>query len=681
MQIVTVLVEYSMNLHRERPIYRKLRGYAFDPSLSIAIDTADINDVVYKIRWEDEASHGGPFGPGPVGEYIEVVDFDPTVGAKGTFYTPVDLNDPYILANDGLPPSESNPQFHQQFAYSVAMLTIQNFEQSLGRQILWAPRLLEDRKKYEEYVPRLRIYPHALREANAYYSPLKKSILCGYFSASPRTVAAQMPGSLVFSCLSHDIVAHEVTHAILDGLHRNYNRATNPDVLAFHEAFADIVALFQHFTFPEVLKHQIARTRGDLDKQNLLGELAQQVGVAIGKYSSLRDAIGSFDEKTKQWTPAVPDPGGYQKAMEPHDRGSILVAAVFEAFLTIYKGRIRDLLRIASDGSGILPQGELHPDLVNRLADVASTTASHILNMCARALDYCPPVDITFGDFLRAIITADYDLVKDDRYHYRLAFIDAFRRRGIYPQGIRVLSEESLRYRDEWQGLQPQTKSMFEIIAKFLREYRGEVIYETNRKNIYDISRKYIGGGGQVQGLHQRLKSKFNSSFEFETLTGLVFNRDWQKFGVRTSSVSQGPSFQILNLRLASRVGPDGNQSNQIVFGLVQRMGIIYKNGKFARCYTPGDSTEPPAGGFEVYGGCTLIFDLDSVTLRYAVSKPLLCPDALDRRKHELNLERIERQYHYQTEEFPMCLSQVGQYFGGGADGNFDEPFALLHQS
>ena len=32
----------------------------------------------------------------------------------------------------------------------------------------------------------------------------------------------------------------------------------------FHEAFADIVALFQHFTFPEILRHQIAHTRGAL---------------------------------------------------------------------------------------------------------------------------------------------------------------------------------------------------------------------------------------------------------------------------------------------------------------------------------------------------------------------------------------------------------------------------------
>src|SRR6185436_1406767 len=167
--------------------------------------------------------------------------------------------------------------------------------------------------------------------------------------------------------------------------------------------FADIVALFQHFTFPEVLRQQIAKTRGDLASQSLLGQLAQQFGKAIGQYGALRDAIGEFDQRENKWKPREPDPTDYQTELEPNARGAILVAAVFEAFLSIYKCRIKDLLRIASNGTGVLKRGELHPDLVGRLADEASKSAQHVLNMCIRALDYCPPVDVTFGDYLRAI--------------------------------------------------------------------------------------------------------------------------------------------------------------------------------------------------------------------------------------------------------------------------------------
>src|SRR5262249_16330940 len=156
-------------------------------------------------------------------------------------------------------------------------------------------------------------------------------------------------------------------------------------------------------------------------------------------------------------------------------------------------------------------------------------TALHVLSMCVRALDFCPPVDITFGDYLRAIITADHEMVREDPFNYRLAFIDAFRRRGIYPKGIKTLSEESLRHRNEWDGIGNEIRAQVEIIAEFLREYREAVIYETNRENIHKTSRKFISGTGtrSQEGLHQRLWLKFDNWPEFEALTGLVFSRDW----------------------------------------------------------------------------------------------------------------------------------------------------------
>ena len=91
------------------------------------------------------------------------------------------------------------------------------------------------------------------------------------------------PGTRVYSCLSHDIVAHETTHAILDGMYRRFNEPTNNDVLALHEGFADIVALMQHFTMPELLAHEIAQTRGDLAAESILGSLAVQFGQATGR--------------------------------------------------------------------------------------------------------------------------------------------------------------------------------------------------------------------------------------------------------------------------------------------------------------------------------------------------------------------------------------------------------------
>ena len=111
------------------PAERRLRGYAYDPSLQLTLETRPIAEVTFHVPWE-------PLEPGPRGEYLEVIDYDP---ASQAFYDPVRLDDPNLLAQDGLSPSAGNPQFHQQMVYAVASLTIRHFERALGRPALWAP--------------------------------------------------------------------------------------------------------------------------------------------------------------------------------------------------------------------------------------------------------------------------------------------------------------------------------------------------------------------------------------------------------------------------------------------------------------------------------------------------------------------------------------------------------------
>ena len=78
----------------------------------------------------------------------------------------------------------------------------------------------------------------------------------------------------------------------------------------------------------------------------------------------------------------------------------MLVAGLYDAFLSIYEKRSEDLFRIATGGRGVLPEGHIHPDLGDRLAREASETAAHFLQVAVRAIDYCPPVDITFAEYL-----------------------------------------------------------------------------------------------------------------------------------------------------------------------------------------------------------------------------------------------------------------------------------------
>ncbi len=616
------------------PAFRNLRGYSIDPSLTTQLDLAPIGEVTFKIPWEGLA-------PGPVGEYLEVIDVDP---ASGCFYEPVDLDDPKLLAQHGLAPSEGTPQFHQQMVYAVASLTIRNFERALGRRSLWRPGPPPegtDPKNDSAFVQRLRVYPHALREQNAYYSPKKVALLFGYFKATEREEADHVPGGLVFTCLSHDIVAHETVHALLDGMHRRFLNPTNPDVRAFHEAFADIVALLQHFTFPEILRHQIASTQGKLrTHQNLLGQLAGQFGRSTGRRGALRDAIGRVSPTTGEWEPHRPDPGEYRTVTAPHDRGAILVAAVFDAFLAIYERRTADLLRLATGGTGVLQPGAIHPDLVTRLADDAAKVAQHVLTMCIRALDYCPPVDITFGEFLRAIITADTDAVADDDLRYRVAFVDAFRKRGLYPRDLRTLSEDSLVWRGPSsegvgpsQALQDGLERVRNFAQSFLFAQSGGEGAEP-REQVFHLQR------GMRRDLHEWLANHF--------ATHADGRRDAAFLGIDPAS-----GFEVHTARFALRPSPDGYIDPQILVGLLQQRRI---------------AIDPERQGGETMafeGGSTIVADLRRLKIRYCIRK---------------NVTSAARQARQQAFAASRLESTRATYLGSGTILDDAEPFAVLHR-
>jgi hypothetical protein len=421
----------------EMPSFRPLKVYAFDPTRGRTLG----NHMTINTPFER-------LDPGPVGDYLEVIDYD---ASNDCYYRAVSLDAPRVLLRNGLDPSESDPEFHQQMVYAVASETIRRFEYALGRPIRW-PFGRDDGPSSK--FKRLRIFPHAMQEANAFYSRDLSALLFGYFASDPDSTL-NIPGQTVFTCLSHDIIVHETTHALVDSQRDFFTEPTSPDAPAFHEAFADIVALFQHFTFKEPLLEIIRRTggkifltktapesepeeklpmfQGEIGTDNPLVGLALQFGEAMGMRKALRSAIGS-----------LPNTKDLEKLQEPHRRGSVLVAAVFDAFFSVYVRRTRDLMRMAHSGDLVASAYDMHPDLVNRLAEAATKTADNMLNICIRALDYCPPVDILFGDFLRAMITADYNLFPNDKYGYRAALIDAFRSRGIYPEDVTSLSEESV---------------------------------------------------------------------------------------------------------------------------------------------------------------------------------------------------------------------------------------------
>ena len=218
----------------------------------------------------------------------------------------------------------------------------------------------------------------------------------------------------VFCASRNDIIAHETTHALLDGLHPRFQEATNPDVLAFHEAFADIVALFQHFTIPEALLHQIRQRAATWSTENLLGQLAVQFGMCErhARCVAQRDRCDRPEHRPMDQAPS-PRVRITPRATEPHARGA-------DAGLGGLRGLPDDLSGAQRRSDPPRDQRHRRPAGRRDFASISPSglpakrprSADQVLNMCIRALDYCPPVDVTFGDYLRAIITADRDLVR-----------------------------------------------------------------------------------------------------------------------------------------------------------------------------------------------------------------------------------------------------------------------------
>lgn len=359
--------------------------------------------------------------PGPCGHRVYVVDYD---ASTGVMHEPVDFGQ---LASSGDPFRDfdfdavvSTRAFRAMNVYAIVMRTLARFESALGRRVGW-----------QMVGHQLKVVPHAFEDANAFYSPSAEALLFGYFPGPE--------GNMIFSCLSHDVVAHETTHALVDGLRDRFTDPSGPDQAAFHEGFADVVALLSVFSLPEVTKAVIdykfdpARknekpvppeyVRADdvkpeaLKRSVLLG-LAQQMGQALSR---------SRGQALRQSATLSPDLGYYlnQDAyLEPHRRGEIFAAAMLDAFVRTWDARIQRL-HVVHNADG---------DLYSREAVVqeGAEVADYMLTMAIRALDYTPPIHLTFDEYVAALLTADARVRPNEgRYRFREFIKESFESFGI----------------------------------------------------------------------------------------------------------------------------------------------------------------------------------------------------------------------------------------------------------
>ena len=156
-------------------------------------------------------------------------------------------------------------------------------------------------------------------------------------------------------------------------------------------------------------------TVNQLQKGVLLG-LGEQFGEGLSGVhgSALRRSVILKPSKT------LKDTAEYSEA---HNRGELLVAAILRALLYAFEHRLTTL---GLDSNGRLP--------ASRVAEEGADIAERMLTMSIRALDYMPSTDISFADYISALLTSDLEIRPDDsRYCLRAHLLEGFADFGFTP--------------------------------------------------------------------------------------------------------------------------------------------------------------------------------------------------------------------------------------------------------
>lgn len=489
---------------------------------------------------------------GPVGYRVKVVDFD---ADANRLYSPHHYeqaaDDTAIDPFD--PPGASllgEPNFHCQQVYAVIMRTLARFELALGRRVAWG---------FDGH--QLHVVPHAFVEANAFYSREDRALLFGYFQDDQ--------DNWVFTCLSHDIVAHETTHAILDGLRAGFMRASGPDQAAFHEGFADVIALLSVFSLREVVEFALTCSRGvpiheqgttrlidgaslgiDALAETLLFGIGEQFGQAISglRANPLRRSVGK------------PPSTAYLASAEyddPHNRGEIFAAAMLRCMLELWVARCQDLGTFGD-----------HLYNLDAVIDKGAKAADQLLTIAIRALDYSPPLDLEFGDYLAALLTVDSEVAPDDsRFSYRQIIRDTFASYGIQVPAARTDADGC------WLT---------------------------------------FAGNDQVRYQNSHFDSMLRDPEE-------VFRFIWENREVL--QIDERAYTEVVSVRPSLRFGPDGFILRETVCEFTSRVNLF--GAEFTSVFKePRPEWLKSTTPFTVYGAGTLIFDQYG-RIKYCIQRPL----------------------------------------------------------
>ena len=313
----------------------------------------------------------------------------------------------------------------------------------------------------------LAVFPRAGEDLNAYYD--RQHLKFFYFSH-------ERIGT-IYTCDSSDVVAHELGHAVLDSYRPDMWNAAFLESAAFHEAFGDFIAMMQSLSRDEICNYAIKETGGDFGLENVVSNLAEQMGKAIYVLSPqgrnpncLRCAINGFKYVNPGTLPeSAPD---NQLAAECHSFARIFVGAFYDIFLMMYND-------MRSGGV----------DTLQAVHEARDTLLRYVMKAIQNA-----PLNVNFFDSMsRTILWADVT-IGNSKYHDRIQQI--FFNRNMLSQQVRMLSAPEC---DNEEGIVSINKTMSMKLGDHLIRiqsdnplYDVEVEMPHNQAHLYDNDKNLV---------------------------------------------------------------------------------------------------------------------------------------------------------------------------------------------
>jgi hypothetical protein len=241
------------------------------------------------------------------------------------------------------------------------------------------------------------IVPQAGFRENAFYDRQSKSLQLYYYSDSERPR---------YACLSHDIIAHETGHAILDGVRPYFLENSSWETAAFHEFIGDLTAILLAFRNNDLRRFVEKKYGIHMELAEFLAGVAGEFGKYVENRRFLRSALNrvTFAEA--------------RESREPHEGSKVLSGAMFEI-----------LVAIASQY--LSPERQLERETPATPANALWWAANLMGGLALQPLDLLPPVDVRFLDYARAVLRNDEINDPEDRHGYRKLICEVFHKRGL----------------------------------------------------------------------------------------------------------------------------------------------------------------------------------------------------------------------------------------------------------